>query len=169
MVKASDDFTASAAGWTILGDVTAEAPAVYAATGGNPGGVISWVDGGGSAWFFNAPKKYLGDASAFYGGELRFDLKVTAITNLYVDHDVALQGGNLTLVYDCTPDPTTTYRTYKVPLKETGWTVGALAGAAATAAQFKSVLANISGLRIRGEFNTGTDTGHLDNVFFGLN
>jgi hypothetical protein len=76
----------------------------------------------------------------------------------------------VTLAYDCTPDPTyTKYTTYTVPLKETGWKVGTLSGAAATAAQFKQVLGKLTRLRIRGEFNTGADTGHLDNVYFGLN
>jgi len=166
--KAFDDFVASAAGWTITGDVSAESPADYSGGGGNPDGSISWVDGGGSYWYFTAPAKYLGDDSAFYGGILRFDLKVTAITMLGDAPDVLLTSDTLTLAYDCTPEPTTSYTRYTVHLKETGWKVGTLSGAAATVAQFKQVLSKLTRLRIRGEFNVGSDTGHLDNVYLGM-
>lgn len=166
--KAFDDFVASAQGWTITGDVSAESPAIYSGGGGNPDGSISWVDGGGSYWYFTAPAKYLGDDSAFYGGILRFDLKVTAITMLGEAPDVLLTSDTLTLAYDCTPDPTTSYTRYTVHLKETGWKVGTLSGAAATVAQFKQVLSKLTRLRIRGEFNVGSDTGHLDNVYLGM-
>ena len=166
--KAFDDFVASAQGWTITGDVSAESPALYSGGGGNPDGAISWVDGGGSYWYFTAPAKYLGDDSAFYGGILRFDLKVTAITMVGEAPDVLLTSDTLTLAYDCTPDPTTSYTRYTVHLKETGWKVGTLTGAAATTAQFKQVLSKLTRLRIRGEFNVGSDTGHLDNVYLGM-
>jgi hypothetical protein len=166
--KAFDDFVASAEGWTVTGDVSAESPALYSGGGGNPDGSISWVDGGGSYWYFTAPAKYLGNDSAFYGGILRFDLKVTAITSLGEAPDVLLTSDTLTLAYDCTPDPTTSYTRYTVHLKETGWKVGTLSGAAATVAQFKQVLSKLTRLRIRGEFNVGSDTGHLDNVYLGM-
>jgi hypothetical protein len=167
--KAFDDFVESGAGWAVTGDVAAESPALYSGGGGNPNGAIYWIDGGGSGWYFVAPAKYLGNDSAFYGGVLRFDLKVTAITSLYTNSDVELTSDTLTLVYDCTPNPTTKYTTYSVPLDEVGWKVGTLAGAAATVGQFKQVLGKLTRLRIRGEFNAGSDTGHLDNVYFGLN
>ena len=167
-IKAFDDFLGSGADWTVTGDVSTESPALYSGGGGNPNGSIYWIDGGGGAWFFEAPAKYRGDDSAYYGGVLRFDLKVTAITSVYANSDVQLLSDTLTLVYDCTPDPTTTYTTYKVPLKETGWKVSSLSGAAATAAQFKQALTKVTRLRIRGEFNTGDDTGHLDNVYLGF-
>jgi len=167
-LKAFDDFVESAQGWTVTGDVSTVKPALYSSTGGNPNGSIYWTDGGGSFWYFDAPAKYLGDDSAFYGGVLRFDLKVTAITTLRETSDVELTSDALTLAYDCTPDPTTTYTRYTVNLKETKWKVGTLSGAAATAAQFKQVLAKLTRLRIRGEFNEGTDTGHLDNVYLGM-
>ena len=167
-LKAFDDFVESAQGWTVTGDVSTVKPALYSSTGGNPNGSIYWTDGGGSFWYFDAPAKYLGDDSAFYGGVLRFDLKVTAITTLRETSDVELTSDALTLAYDCTPDPTTTYTRYTVTLKETKWKVGTLSGAAATAAQFKQVLAKLTRLRIRGEFNEGTDTGHLDNVYLGM-
>jgi hypothetical protein len=72
-----------------------------------------------------------------------------------------------TLAYDCTPDPTSSWQSYVVPLSEAGWKMTTITGAAVTAAQFKSVLANLTRVRIRGEFTNAVDTGYLDNVYLG--
>jgi len=56
-------------------------------------------------------------------------------------------------------------------LSEAGWKSGPFSTVApdeVTADDFKKVLANMPGLFIRGEFNTGSDTGSLDNVRFGV-
>ena len=165
-VKAFDDFVASAEGWTVTGDDTTKVP-VYSSTGGHPNGQISAADATAGVLFFTAPKKYLGDVSAFYGGELRFDLKVTTTTKFFAYADVELTSNLLTLAYDCTVNPGATWTTYVVPLTEKGWKVTTITGAAATATQFQQVLANLTRLRIRGEFNDGADTGYLDNVYLG--
>ncbi len=73
----------------------------------------------------------------------------------------------LTLVYDVPTNPTTSWKTYTVPLTVQGWHVTTFDGVAATQAQFTQVLSNLTRLRIRGEYNTGEDTGYLDNVYLG--
>jgi hypothetical protein len=167
--KATSGFDASADGWTITGDAQASSVAPdYSGVGGNPDGLISAVDDvTGGTWYFTAPSKYLGDATRFYGSDLKFDLKVTEITSPFAAPDVLLVGGGITAAYDCTPDPGTDWTTFTVPLSESGWTLTDLDGPALTAEQFQAVLADLTSFRIRGEFNTGADTGSLDNVKFG--
>lgn len=54
-----------------------------------------------------------------------------------------------------------------MPLSEAGWKMTTITGTAVTAVQFKAVLANLTRVRIRGEFTDQVDTGYLDNVYFG--
>lgn len=170
--KVVSGFSADDDGWTIVGDAQASSVKPdYSGTGGNPDGLISAKDDAtGGVWYFQAPAKYLGDDSATYGKLLEYDLKVTPITNPFDDVDVLLEGGGKRLVFDTSPAPGTDWTTFKVPLSETaGWKKDTLAGDAATAAELQAVLANLTLFRIRGEFNTGPDTGSLDNVRFGAN
>jgi hypothetical protein len=166
IVKASDNFQLAAEGWTIV-STKPERIATHSSTGGHSGGMISGVDDASETWYFGAPAKYLGNASNLYGGVLRFDLKVTEITESFSYIDVQLASANLSLAYDCSPDPSTAWTTFEVPLTEEGWTVETLGGQAATKVQFEQVLANITALRIRGEYSVGDDTGMLDNVYLG--
>lgn len=166
-LKAFDDFVVSAEGWTVTGDDTTKT-VKYSSTGGNPNGSISAEDLTTGTLFFTAPKKYLGDVSVYYGGELRFDLKAAATTGEFFAYaDVELTSNQTTIVYDCTPNPTTSWHRYVVPLSETAWKLTTITGAAVTAAQFRSVLANLTRVRIRGEFTDARDTGYLDNVYLG--
>jgi hypothetical protein len=158
---------ASAEGWTVTGDDVTKT-VTYSSTGGKPNGSISATEATTGTMFFTAPSKYLGDASAYYGGELRFDLK-TAVTEgaFFAYADVELTSNGTTLAYDCTPNPTTAWQSYVVPIKETGWKMTTITGAAVTAAELKAVLANLTRVRIRAEFSNQYDTGYLDNVYFG--
>lgn len=166
--KAQDDFNGNtAAGWQIRSD-NPDRAATHSPTGGSPGGMISSVDDADHAWYFLAPAKYLGDASAMYGGVLKFDLKVTEIESAFVVSDVRLHTNGYWLAYDNLSDPNhTEWTRYEVPLSEQYWTVDGLAGPVATKAQFQQALKNLTGVLIRGEYNTGSDTGMLDNVYFG--
>lgn len=166
-VKAFDDFAASAEGWTVTGDDGTKT-VKYSSTGGNLNGSVSAEETSTGTMFFTAPSKYLGNGSAYYGGELRFDLKAAASTGEFFSYaDVELTSNLTTLAYDCTPNPTTAWQHYVVPLNETGWKVTTVTGAAVTAAQFQLVLANLTRVRIRAEFTNGSDIGYLDNVYFG--
>jgi hypothetical protein len=166
-IKAFDDFVVSAEGWSVTGDDTTKT-VTYSSTGGKPNGSISAVEATSGTMFFTAPSKYLGDASAYYGGELRFDLKAAVTEGEFFAYaDVELTSNQTTLAYDCTPNPTTAWQSYVVPLSETGWKMTTVTGAAVTAAQFKAVLANLTRVRIRGEFSNQYDIGYLDNVYFG--
>lgn len=166
-VKAFDDFVASAEGWTITGDDVTKVPK-YSSTGGNPNGQINATDGGTGVYFFTAPKKYQGDLSGFYGGELHYDIKLSVATPIFEYADIELTGGNgVTLAYDYPTNPGVAWKRISVVLSEKGWKVTTITGAAATAVQFLTVLKNVARLRIRGEFIDGNDTAYLDNVFLG--
>src|ERR1044071_3805770 len=80
----SSDFVSNADGWTapnaLAGSFT------YSGTGGNPNGFISAqtpgsvILGSTTLWipyYFNAPSKFTGVKTAYYGGGLSFDLSQT--------------------------------------------------------------------------------------------
>jgi hypothetical protein len=160
-------FDTNLDGWTITGDA---AGLSFVATGGNPAGRARGADSvAGSTWFFLAPPKFLGNQSAAYGSTLSFDLtqEIIGAPAPYNDNDVLLSGAGLTLAFDTPANPTyfPAWASYAVPLTASaGWRVNSINGAPATESQLRSVLANLTALRIRGEYQSGADSGSLDNV-----
>jgi hypothetical protein len=180
--KTGDGFNFDGDGWTILGDADAvNQEATFSSSGGNPGGFITAIDEAtGGVWFYNAPKKYLGNLGDTYGKYIKYDLMTDNVSNPFEDFDVVLVGGGLTITYHFTDPlyPTANkWNSYKVQLSEkAGWKVAPSYEysdfdwpglTAATKDQVQKVLANVTTFMIRGEFNTGEDTGSLDNVRFG--
>jgi hypothetical protein len=161
-------FDADDEGWTIAGDAQAGSIAPnFNADGGNPGGFISADDDvAGGVWYFQAPERFGGDASAAYGGTLEFDMLITEVVEPFDSPDVILASEDRTLVFDLAADPGTDWTHQVVPLEETAW-LDSLTSAPPSQEEFLSVLAAISLLQIRGEYNTGPDTGSLDNVRLG--
>ena len=149
-------------GWSTFGDGT-DVLTNWSSTGGNPGGhVFETESQTGTVFYFSAPAKFLGNKSEFE--TLQFDLMREA-GNLN-DDDVILAGAGLTLAIDVS-HPNTTWTHYLVHLNTgSNWRVNNISGAAATQAQIDAVMADLTALRIRGEYVNGTtsDTGHLDNV-----
>lgn len=159
-------FDIDAEGWTAQGDV--EGPLRWSATGGNPSGhaVIDDRTIGGVTYFV-APTAFLGDQSAALGTDLTFDLMqiYPGSPDQFDSPDVVLQGGGLTLAYDTPINPVNGgWTSYAVRLEAPGWRLNSLSGAQATPEQFASVLSDLTALRIRAEYQTGADIGHLDNV-----
>lgn len=181
--RSSSGFAADDDGWTITGD--AQATSVkpdYSGTGGNPDGLIRAKDDvTGGVWYFQAPQKYLGTAGATYGRKLQFDLQTSNLEDPFDDYDVVLQGDGKTIVFDTPNNPgIDTWTSYSIPLDEdAGWRkIDSLSVEYVSAERFASfppvtseelraVLGALTTFRIRGEFNTGEDTGALDNVRFG--
>ncbi len=168
----SSSFDKDNDGWKIVGDAK-EAEAIFKSTGGNPGGLIAGDDKvQGGIWYFKAPARYVGDKSSYVGRKLLFELTTTSTANPFDAADVILIGAGKTIGYDASPDPSTTgWTKYSVPLANGGWrawdTQTKKWGAAVSEADFSAVMAGLTELRLRGEFNTGADTGSLDNVVFG--
>jgi hypothetical protein len=165
-------FDADADGWSavdLFGGSYANAGTPFAVTyqgaGGNGGGYIEATDPSVGSFFFEAPAKFLGNQSAFYGESLRFDLKVDlgAATVWEEGVEVILAGAGLVLLRDIGIVPPTSWQTFSFNLDETGWTKEG--GGAPTPAEFQSVLGNLQQLRILGEYGNGVyETTGLDNI-----
>ncbi len=165
-------FDTNAEGWNAVSvngthQVVGTAARNHTPTGSNPGGAIFGSDFSSGTWYFNAPSAFLGNVSSAYNGSLSFDMRRSGGT-LFNAADVVLVGGlpgNLiTLTFDIANAPTSAWTSFDVWLNESGWRVGTLTGPPATAEQMQAVLGALSALRIRGEFGSGADTEHLDNV-----
>ncbi len=159
-------FSTDSEGWTAAGDVAS--PVTWLATGGNPGGHISIIDAvTGGTTYFVAPAAYLGDKSTAIGSNLTFDLQQVypGAANQFDNADVILQGGGLTIVFDTVNNPGNgSWTSYTVPLVASGWYLNALGGTSVTTPQFSAVMGALTSLQIRAEYQTGADTGKLDNV-----
>jgi gliding motility-associated-like protein len=154
-------------GWTAIDSQTGANP-TYQSTGGNSGGFIQVVDGvAGTATYYNAPAKFLGDRSASYGAFLRFDLQVSIAPNSNTA-GARLIGGGITLVklLSVLPAVAPAWSSYSMRLDiSENWRVGSTTGPVATEAQIRTVLASLTGLAFNGEYNTAAaDGGGLDNV-----
>jgi hypothetical protein len=159
-------FDTDTEGWTAQGDVVGTIN--WLATGGNPGGHVAIDDqAAGGVTYFVAPAAFLGDKSVALGSDLRFDLMqvYTGSASQFDDPDVILQGGGLTLVYDTPVNPANgAWTSYQVPLVAGDWRLNTLGGVAATPLQLEATLSNLTALKIRAEYRSGADVGHLDNV-----
>lgn len=149
-------------GWRV-GDLTGAPPLIaptHFDTGGNPGGFIQAQD----VFFwtsFVAPGSFLGDRSAAYGGQLRFDQRELANSGgptLWV----GLEGGGLRLGYTGVI-PGALWTTMIVPLRPGGWVDGATL-LPATGEQLLAALSSLTALRINADYLEGADQVGLDNV-----
>jgi hypothetical protein len=156
-------FDSNAEGWAVIGNGVGTP--TYQATGGNPGGYVSATDQtDDTTWFWSAPAKFLGNKSAAYGGVLRFDLRQDSIDAQFQEYDVILDGAGLRLVLEATYTPRTSWTSYIVILDErAGWFKDGTNNPP-TAGEMQAVLADLTALRIRGEYRDGNDTGGLENV-----
>lgn len=163
-------FNTGSEGWTAIDNLADENP-THIAVGGNPGGFIQVVDGvAGTATYFVAPAKFLGDRSSSFGQLLQFDLQVSVTANSSTA-GVRLTGGGIILVKLLTPDFSLpviapNWSSYSFRLDESvAWRVTTTTGPLATNAQIQTVLASLTELAINGEYSTApADGGGLDNV-----
>jgi hypothetical protein len=165
-LAATSTFSTDAEGWFAQGDTSG--PLTWVSSGGNPGGHVRIADAvTGGVTYFVAPAAFLGNQSAAFGTNLTFDLQQTypGGANQFDSPDVILQGAGLTLVFDTAFNPANgAWTSYSVGLSGSGWRLNDLSGAAASNSQLAAVLSNLNTLKIRAEYQTGADTGMLDNV-----
>jgi hypothetical protein len=163
-----ESFHTGVNGWTLYSDGEQLAWSAFA---GNPGGAITANDQGqGGYWGFAASPAFLGDRSCFYAGLLRWQFNTTnSGSAVNSQPDATLEGAGLVLVINLANPAVDTWETRTVPLVETaGWRVATLSGVAPTQTQFKSVLADLTAIKLRGEFSVAAnDRCSLDNVAFG--
>lgn len=160
-----EPFDASENGWTFYNDAGAFR---WESLDGNPGGCLVASDiGDGRYWGFSAGPVMLGDKACWYGGELSWEVRTTAVDNTGNSQpDVVIEAGTgSVLVFDLPNPSPNVWVPYSVLLRETaGWKKNTLSGPAPSQSEFRAALASITALKFRGEFRSGVDTGRLDNV-----
>ncbi len=161
-------FDTGSLDWGATGDPTSE-NAAWIANGGNPGGYIRVTDAAvGGTWYFDAPQDFTGNKCDAYGKFLRYDQFTSDTANQQQTAgrpDVLLFGAGLILAFDNPNNPGLSWTHYDVPLSAgAGWRINDNNGPLATETQIRAALADVSGLRIRGEYRSQDDFGGLDNV-----
>jgi len=155
--------------WLISGNGDSTRPS-FMATGGNGGnGNICATDATREEFFyFVAPPKFLGNVSSTYGTRVTFDLKTSSQFMLLKGRDVVLNGGGLALVQNFKDVPGRDWSPRSFGLDDkSGWLEDS-SGELATEEQVRTVLRNLTAIRIRGEFvDSPRNVTCLDNVYFG--
>jgi hypothetical protein len=158
-------FDTDTDGWSTYNDATNFR---HIATGGNPGGHIAATDqASGAIYYFVAPSKFLGDRTRSYASTLSYDVKTSAAVSAGGD-DIVLISGGITIRLRFPTGPGTSWTHYSTTLSEDAGWINTATGVAPTPEVFLQVMANITTLRIRGEYVSGGDIGYLDNVAMGV-
>jgi hypothetical protein len=161
----TSDFSADVDGWT----TDAGAVATYSSVFGNPAGSLRGVEVGFAAWFFLAPSEFLGDQSAAVNGTLSYDTYTNVVDASTASADVVIEGAGSSLHRRLANPQPVRWVSRSIELSESGaWRVGAANGALATQAQIAAVLADVTALKIRGDFSDGLDVSFIDNVVLEL-
>ncbi len=168
---ASSTFEGDNEGWMLANNGPLTAPTLMR-EGGSPAGHLCGRDeGDGDIWYFIAPQKFLGNASAAMGKRLTFDLKQGNVFNQIRGRDLVLSGGGLAVTWFMRAGPRLDWTPFSVRFDATsGWKIDEPSGpgADATEDELRTVLSDLRSLRIRGEFFDGlNDTACVDNVYFG--
>jgi Ca2+-binding RTX toxin-like protein len=171
-VTLQNTFDASPEGW-LTGQGSGNPSSIsFSASGGNPGGHIFDSDtvadtgGGSNLFFFQASAAWTGNLSANYGGMLSFDMKHTAaeygpIIAIFANN------GDILETQAATIPTNAAWTTISVPLDGGGgWAyVHGGNGTDASAANFNTVLSDVSAVLIVGDLDSGTGgVARLDNA-----
>jgi hypothetical protein len=171
-------FTTGIQGWSVVSfgylqlddySVVGTYTPTFVAAGGNPGGYIEQTsDPDGGDFTFSAPAAYLGNHGSSYGSAFTYDILYSATVN-YQTTDLMLVGGGTRLLWQSNPVlvPSGTWTSVSAVLAPSGqWHVGTTGGSLATVSDFVTVLSNLTGVYIRGEYAIGPDRTGIDNVQF---
>jgi len=163
-------FDSGADGWQVKQSSTATAAApAWFSTGGNPDGYIQFSeadpvgdDQGG--FFINTGAPFAGDRSSYYGDNLTFDLRIngTALNPPVVFLSGQTDAGPTSAYAYPLVVPGTSWTSFGLPLYYSDWKDprGKL-----TKADFKSILATLSGITILADYQTAPgELTDLDNV-----
>jgi hypothetical protein len=149
-------FNTGAEGWTAV-DPTTDYTASWSSTGGNPGGFLLGTETSplGGTGYFIAPNTWLGNLSTYAGGTLSYDIKVVGGTAYFDDVDVIISSGANSASWSSHVNPVGQgWLNFQVQLNNADFTGGNLA----------AILANVTGIQIRGEFINGAEMEGIDNV-----
>lgn len=167
----SSDFISGVDDWTIEGDAEGGRGLIpnFSAMNGvdNSGYIYAKDDVAGGVWYFVAPSKYRGDKSIFFNGKIKFYLiQDSDMSNQFTAKDVIIENiSGEKIVYTHEAYPAITWTKYEINLNtDSQWLDEN--GDIASDEKIKDTLSNISKLMIRGEFESGIDTGGLDGFKF---
>jgi gliding motility-associated-like protein len=177
--QVTSDFASNAEGWTAPNALAGSFG--YTATGGNPNGYISGQTpgsislGAGLFWipyFFQAPGKFNGNKSSYYGGNLRWDVSQTSAGAPTFEYTAVQLTNGAGVTYYFFPGTQFTapafgsWTTVNVPLSATGeWkTTNSSTGIAVTVAQLTAMLGDIQKLEIQGLYRNANIATRIDNV-----
>jgi hypothetical protein len=175
---ATSTFNSGSEGWSVVSfsDLPANNYSVagsygptYNANGGNPGGYISSTDPDGGYFMFSAPSSFLGNQSAAFGTNFTYDITHSGAIDFNTT-DLMLVGNGIRLLWQSSTPlmPGPAWLAVSVALAPSAqWRVNTTSGAFATTADFQNVLANLTGIFIRGEYTSGPEQTGLDNVQLG--
>jgi hypothetical protein len=162
------DFTDGTDGWMIEGDAQMVEPEHSGDGGvGDSGYIFARDNVTGGVWYFVAPSKHIGNKSAFFNGTMRFYLlQISAQVDQFNAKDVIIDGGAHGMIH-CyhAVYPGSNWTLYEIPLNEGGQWLNE-DETPATSETIKNVLSNVQKLSIRGEFESGSDTGGLDSFSY---
>lgn len=165
-VEITSGFTDDPDGWTIVGDAEggSNVEASYSPFEGldDSGYIYAEDKVTGGVWYFNAPSKYLGDRTDYYGGALSFWLiQDSRMRNQFNSKDVIIRGNGNEMAYYHEDFPGLDWTSFTVPIEVAGGWVNA-SGVALTQEEMEAILSDVTSIWVRGEFETGADTGGLD-------
>lgn len=165
--RSNSDFGDDNDGWTIVGDGKggSNIEAGYSPFKGigDSGHIFAKDDVTGGVWYFSAPAQYLGDKSHLYNGNLHYwAIQKSKLSRQFDSKDVILKTDDRSIYYKYSDYPSDTWTEYKIPLRATNNWYNGKSDEPVTEQEFKHVLNNLTALHIRGEFETGADTGGLD-------
>lgn len=155
----SSTFDTDTDGWTMYGGGTGP---VFVSDGAG-GGSIASTDAASDDFYYQAPDRFLGDRSGYFGGTLSFALRQSGGSQYDATEDVVLVSGSGTRIYASFANPGGDFTAYSVALSTAGgWRLAS--GDLASTAQIRAVLSDLAALRIIGEFVYGSETSGLDTV-----
>ena len=157
-------FDSDADGWTGAGLSPADLSQVtQSLTITYSSGFIGIEDNDSEWTVFVAPSTYLGDKSAWLGGEISLDIRHETTGTRVESPAVFLVSGGTVL---CSPWvlPSDLWEPFSVSLTPAGWHTMTPDGPEPSLSLMHSVLSNIEAMYIIGDYVSGTETTWIDNV-----
>ncbi len=168
-------FDTDTQGWGIHNDATG---LTWDGSDGSPdAGFLRARDiGDGRIWYFAAPVVDLGDLSGLYGGNIDWSIiGITGNQSSFSDRaDVILVGGGLSIGINVGTQPVNgQWTSWSTAVHASSdWRMmsslssGALSATSATQSDMLTVLSDLQGFYIQGEYTNGGDAAGIDSVVF---
>jgi hypothetical protein len=158
----SSTFDSDVDGWTAT-NVLAGSPS-HVAAGGNPGGYLFIDNNEGNIAYVSAPAKFLGNLTSYIGGTLSFDSNQLTGTGIWIGQPglpdtgvVYIIGPTITGIRDLQPGtvPVGSWLSHSANLVAADWGL--------SAADFATLMANVTAIRVHLEATFGAETNGFDN------